>query len=267
MKTEKISVIGAGVMGIGIAALAANKDCVVNLVDIDEAALARAKSTIKYSECITINKDMTSVKGSSIAIEAVTENMEIKKQIIAELNRNLDSEAIIATNTSSLSVTELASASSRQDRFVGMHFFNPPTVIKLIEIIRTPNTSQQTLNFINELAGHMGKTVIEINDSPGFIVNRMLIPMINEAIIMLDNGVADARTIDKAMKLGAMHTAGPLRTADAIGLDVCMTILESLKRDLNDSKYEPCSLLRKMVSEGKLGQKTALGFYKYREDK
>ncbi|HHY79633.1 MAG TPA: 3-hydroxybutyryl-CoA dehydrogenase, partial [Thermoanaerobacter sp.] len=203
-------------------------------------------------------------KDADFVIEAAIENMEIKKQIFKELDNICKEGTILATNTSSLSITEIANVTTRPDKVIGMHFFNPVPVMKLVEVIKGMKTSSETFNTVKELAQKLGKTPVEVNEAPGFVVNRILIPMINEAIGVLADGVASASDIDEAMKLGANHPIGPLALSDLIGNDVVLAIMDTLYSEFNDSKYRPHPLLRKMVRAGLLGRKTGKGFFEYK---
>ena len=207
--------------------------------------------------------DINIVADADIVIEAATENMEVKKELFAELDKICKPGIVLATNTSSMSITEIASVTERQDRVVGMHFFNPVPVMKLVEVVPGFNTSDETVEIVKNLSEKLLKTPIVVNEAPGFVVNRMLIPMINECVGVLAEHVASAEDIDRAMQLGANHPMGPLALADLVGLDICLSIMEVLHEELGDDKYRPHPLLRKMVRAGKLGQKTGEGFYKY----
>ncbi|HBL50984.1 MAG TPA: 3-hydroxybutyryl-CoA dehydrogenase, partial [Firmicutes bacterium] len=200
-----------------------------------------------------------------LVIEAITENAAVKKELFSELDKVLGPQAIFASNTSALSVTELARATSRPERFIGMHFFNPAPIMKLVEIIRGADTAEGTFEAVRVLAEQLGKTPVTVNEAPGFVVNRLLVPMINEAVYALMEGVASAEDIDTAMKLGAGHPMGPLALADMIGLDVCLAIMEALDAEFGDPKYRPCPLLRKMVRAGRLGRKSGRGFFDYHQ--
>lgn len=207
--------------------------------------------------------DIKIIKDADFIIEAATEDMAVKKELFAELEELCRPDVILATNTSSLSITEIASATKKPERVVGMHFFNPAPVMKLVEVIPGYNTSEETIAAAKKLAEDLQKTPVEIKESPGFVVNRMLIPMVNECVAVLAENIASAEDIDKAMHLGANHPMGPLALADLVGLDICLRVMETLHEELGEDKYRPHPLLRKMVRAGKLGQKTGEGFYKY----
>lgn len=279
---KEIAVIGGGTMGNGIVTVFATKGFKVNLVEISEEYYSKALKSITSSldrmvkkETITeeikntalanINKVIgvsNTPSTTDLAIEAVFENKDVKFNIFKELNSILKPEAILASNTSSISITEL-SAAGRADKFIGMHFMNPVPLMKLVEIIRGYSTSDETYNLIKELTLAIDKVPVEVNDYPGFISNRVLMPMINEAIFCLMEGVANKEDIDQVMKLGMNHPMGPLTLADFIGLDVCLAIMNVLYEGFNDTKYRPCPLLKKMVAAGKLGRKSGEGFYRY----
>ncbi len=282
MNTEKIAVIGSGTMGNGIAHTFAQNDFKVFLIDISDELLNKALNTISknldrqiqkgvISEQIKINTLANIVKLTnlnelptdlSLIIEAVNENKQIKMDLLSKLKPKINDKTIIATNTSSISITELANYTN-PNNFIGMHFMNPVPIMKLVEIIRGYKTSDETVKFVSDLAKRINKIPIEVNDYPGFISNRILMPMINEAIYTYYEGVASIDAIDQIMKLGMNHPMGPLTLADFIGLDVCLSIMEVLYEGFNDTKYRPCPLLKKMVAAGNLGKKTGEGFYKY----
>ncbi|MCX7974647.1 MAG: 3-hydroxybutyryl-CoA dehydrogenase [Candidatus Aminicenantes bacterium] len=281
MAIKKIGIVGAGTMGSGIAQVAATAGFDVFLQDISQDQLDRAVHVIgksldkliekgKVSEAkdtilsrIKMTKDLTVLKESDLIIEAVFENVDVKKQVLQALDNLLPSEVIFTTNTSSISITKLAAFTSRPDRFMGLHFMNPVPLMTLVELIKGLQTSSETFVQVKELAEKMGKVPVEANDFPGFISNRILMPMINEAIFALMEGVGTVEAIDTVMKLGMNHPMGPLALADLIGLDVCLNIMEVLYEGFRDPKYRPCPLLRKMVEAGYLGRKSGRGFYKY----
>ncbi|MGL4731323.1 MAG: 3-hydroxybutyryl-CoA dehydrogenase [Clostridium sp.] len=280
---KKVCIIGAGTMGAGIAQVLATKgyEVVMLVRNMDKfqnvnyasinKTLTKLVSKGKITEGvkgeilgrITGTLDMNDVKDADLVIEAIAENMETKRDYFSKLDEICKEETIFATNTSSLSITEIASCTKRPDKVIGMHFFNPAALMKLVEIIRGMATSDETFNTVKELTVAIGKDPVEVKEAPGFVVNRILIPMINEAVGILDQGIATVEDIDKAMMLGANHPMGPLALGDLIGLDICLAIMEVLYKETGDSKYRANSLLRKYVRAGYLGRKTKKGFYDY----
>ena len=279
---RSVAVIGSGTMGNGIAQVLAHKGRQVTLVDVDDARLGAALAGIEKSLQRVAKKgaisegDIPAILGrirkstkledaaqSELVIEAVSENLELKLRIFGLLDSKAPPATILASNTSSISITRLAAGTKRPDRVIGMHFMNPVPVMTLVEVIRGLDTSDATWAAIEALSKDLGKVPVPANDAPGFVSNRVLMPMINEAIFCVHEGVAKPEHVDEIMKLGMAHPMGPLALADLIGLDVCLAILEVLQRDLGDDKYRPCPLLRKMVAAGHLGRKTRRGFYTY----
>ena len=279
---EKIFVIGAGTMGSGIVQAFAQKGYEVIVRDIKDEfvdrgiatinknlskLVAKGKVTEEFKENvlskITGTTDLNLAADCDLVIEAAVENMDIKKDILSQLDKICKVETILASNTSSLSITEVASATNRPDKVIGMHFFNPATIMKLVEVIKGMATSQETFDKVKELSFAIGKEPVEVAEAPGFVVNRILIPMINEAVGIFAEGVASVEDIDTAMKLGANHPMGPLALGDLIGLDVCIAIMDVLYNETGDTKYRAHSLLRKYVRAGWLGRKSGKGFYDY----
>jgi 3-hydroxybutyryl-CoA dehydrogenase len=284
MEIRTIGVVGAGTMGHGIAQVAAQSGYEVVLVDAAPAALERGVAQVgKELERLVAKEkltaeardqalarlktggDIAALAHADLVVEAVVERLEVKAKVLADLDRLCAAPTILATNTSSISITRLAAATSRPEKVIGMHFMNPVPVMKLIEVIRGLATSQETYDAVEAAARKMGKTPVEVHDAPGFVSNRVLMPMINEAIFCLYEGVGKPEAIDEVMKLGMNHPMGPLALADLIGLDVCLDILRVLQQGFGDPKYRPCPLLVKMVDAGRLGRKSGHGFYAYGE--
>ncbi|HEY7898252.1 MAG TPA: 3-hydroxybutyryl-CoA dehydrogenase [Gemmatimonadaceae bacterium] len=280
--TDSIAVVGAGQMGNGIAHVFAQASFPVTMIDVSQAALDRGRATIEKNldrqlkkgtidqaakdatlSNITLATDPAAARDASLIIEAATENIALKYRIFADLDKLAKPDAILATNTSSISITEIAAQTGRPEKVIGMHFMNPVPVMQLVEIIRGLATSDETTARVMSLASALGKTPVEVNDYPGFVANRILMPMINEAVYCVMEGVGTPEAIDTVMKLGMNHPMGPLTLADFIGLDTCVAILEVMHDGLGDPKYRPCPLLRKYVAAGWLGRKTGRGFYKY----
>jgi 3-hydroxybutyryl-CoA dehydrogenase len=280
--TDRIAVVGAGQMGNGIAHVFAQSGFKVTMIDVSQDALDKGRSTIaknierqvkkgtipaedqvKILSQIDLNMDLEAAGEASLIIEAASEDAGLKYRIFTDLDRIAKQDAVLATNTSSISITEIARRTSRPDKVVGMHFMNPVPVMKLVEIIRGLATSDETTGYVVDLSRRLGKTPVEVNDFPGFVSNRVLMPMINEAVYCLMEGVAQPKAIDDVMTLGMNHPMGPLALADLIGLDTCVAIMEVLWEGLGNPKYAPCPLLRKYVAAGWLGRKTGRGFYTY----
>lgn len=279
---KKVFIVGAGQMGQDIGQVMAKAGIEVVFRDMTDEILAKsiAKLTAGLDKLVAKGKmeeagkdailakvstttELTPAADADLVIEAIVENVDIKKSLFAELDSICKPECIFATNTSSISITEIAAATKRADRFIGMHFFNPATIMKLVEVIRGLNTSDETFKAIFDLSLEIGKDPIEVKEGPGFVVNKILIMMINEAVVVLEEGLASVEDIDKAMKLGCNHPMGPLALADLIGLDTCLHIMDVFLAETGDSKYRAARLLRQMVRGGKLGRKTGVGFYNY----
>lgn len=282
MAIERVAVVGAGTMGGGIAQTVAAAGLPVSLIDVsDETARAGlAKVEAKLRQLVEKGKltaaevedllgrieptgEIETTRNVDFVIEAAFEDLEIKRGLFAKLDELCPDHAVLATNTSALSISDLAQATTRAGKVVGMHFFNPAPVMELVEIVRGQDTSEETLQTARQLAQQIGKTPVDVNESPGFIVNRLLIPMINEAAYLVASGVASPEDVDKAMELGAAHPMGPLALADLIGIDVCLRVMDTFHTAFDDPKYEPCPLLREMAEAGKLGRKAGRGFYEY----
>lgn len=284
---KNVAVIGAGTMGNGIAHTFAQSGFKVQLIDISEASLKRGMETItknldrmvakekisKADKIETLNNITTftniseGVEYASLVVEAATENIDLKLNIFKQLDKACPEDTILATNTSSISITQIASVTSRPEKIIGMHFMNPVPIMKLVEIIRGYNTSDEVTNIIMDMSKTLGKNPVEVNDYPGFVANRILMPMLNESIETLYNGVAGVTEIDTVMKLGMAHPMGPLQLADFIGLDVCLSILNVMYDGFKNPKYAPCPLLINMVNAGKLGVKSGEGFYDYSQSR
>ncbi len=282
MIIQKVGIIGAGTMGNGIAQACAVVGMPVVMVDISEAAVAKGIATVSGSLDRLLKKEkiteadkaaaLSKIQGSTryedlqdadLVIEAATENQDLKIKILKQLDGLLAPEVIIASNTSSISITQLAAVTTRAERFIGMHFFNPVPMMALVEIIRGLQTSDATHDAVHALATALGKTPLTVKNAPGFVVNRILVPMINEALFVLSEGLATPDDIDAGMKLGCNQPIGPLALADMIGLDVCLAVMEVYLKEFGDSKYRPCPLLKELVAAGRLGRKTGHGVYQY----
>ena len=282
MDVKRIGVVGAGTMGRGIAQVCATSGFNVVMSDVSADAVAAGLASIEKQLARAVEKERMSaaekdavlsrietatgveaMAGADVCIEAATENPDVKLDLFRALESVCRADAILASNTSSISLTKIAGACARPERVIGMHFFNPVPLMKLVELIRAMQTSDATFEAAKALADRLCKTPVAVADSPGFVVNRMLVPMINEAVFALAEGLASAEEIDLAMKLGLSHPIGPLALADLIGIDVCLYVMEVMYREFSDSKYRPCPLLRKMVDAGRLGRKSGRGFFEY----
>ena len=283
MAIEKIQVVGAGQMGSGIAQVAVQAGLAVHLADVKQEMIDKGLETIKKNLSRSVEKERISqeemnaamgriesgteyAQDADLAIEAAPETIEIKMEVFQALDEQLKEEAILASNTSSLSITKLAAHTNRPEKFIGMHFFNPVPALKLVEIIRGIETSDETYDTVSELAERLQKTPVEVQDFPGFAVNRVLVPMINEAVYCVMEGVAEPADVDTAMKLGTNQPMGPLELADLIGLDTCLHVMEVLHEGFGDTKYRPCPLLKRYVAAGRLGRKSGRGFFEYDRD-
>ena len=280
MAIEKIQVVGAGQMGSGIAQVAVQAGLAVHLADVEQEMVEKGLETIKKNLSRSVEKERISqeemdeamgriesgteyAEDADLAIEAAPETMEIKTEVFQALDEQLKEESILASNTSSLSITRLGAQTNRPEKVIGMHFFNPVPALKLVEIIRGIETSDETYEVVSELAERLEKTPVEVQDFPGFAVNRVLVPMINEAVYCVMEGVAEPEDVDTAMKLGTNQPMGPLELADLIGLDTCLHVMEVLHEGFGDTKYRPCPLLKRYVAAGRLGRKSGRGFFEY----
>ena len=282
MEIKQVTVIGAGTMGAGIASAVISAGFKANMIDISEKMLNKGRKTVEKILTRSVEKekmtkddkgralgnisfstDMAIASSSQLVIEAASENIEVKKKIFSHIAKTVSAETIIASNTSALKISELAEVTTSPDKVIGMHFFNPVPAMKLVELVKTDYTSEQTFNIAKQFVEKLGKQPVAVNESPGFIVNRLLIPMINEAALLFGEKVASAEDIDKAMELGANHPIGPLALADLIGLDVCLAVMETLNEQLKSDKYEPAPALKGLVEAGKLGKKSGSGFHNY----
>lgn len=279
---KKVVVIGGGTMGLDIAQVFARSGFQVVVRDITEEIIKNAESRLNKGleklvskgkmdvaaqksilDKVRFTTDLSLAADADLVIEAAIENLEIKKQVFAQLDAICQPSTIFSSNTSSISITAMAAATKRPDKFIGIHFFNPATIMKLVEIIRGANTSDETFNTVFDLAKAIGKEPVSVHEAPGFVVNKILVPMINEACDLVDQGISSVEDVDKAMELGANHPMGPLALGDLIGLDICLAIMDTLYNETHDSKYRASLLLRKMVRAGLLGRKTGEGFYVY----
>ena len=282
MDERRIGVIGAGTMGNGIAQVSALAGYDVTMIDVDDAALQRGRDALQSSLARMVKKgllaqadadaalqrvhgstDLQQLRGAHLLIEAATERLELKLRILRQLDEIADDDAVIATNTSSISITQLAAVLRRPQRFIGVHFFNPVPLMALVELIRGLQTDDATHAAARRFVERVGKTAVDVRNSPGFVVNRLLVPMINEAIFVLQEGVASATDIDAAMKLGCNHPIGPLALADMIGLDTVLAVMQVFYEGFNDPKYRPAPLLKEMVDAGRVGRKSGQGFHRY----